>query len=256
MLQNTVTDIADLANIKQLSDQMVARGDPPLTFKGYIELLLLACSTFDKSNTSTRQSGQRNVYAATMEYNKEVCYDSNNTEIFHVDTDTLEIVANTTTTQSMARSPSIGRNTSFIPQEEWLKISPKQRTELLAKQRKERVVQQGSYQPRNIPVRHVNLHDTQEVANLDEIIEYTANTHVVCSDGHGIDAHNEESTDILLAHMAGRVSAGTSPGDIWNILAAKQRPTGKGRSVKLNEASMAPDTFSLGDTTYYLNKGE
>jgi hypothetical protein len=232
---------------------MVARGDPPLTFEGYIELLLSACSTYDESNTTTRQSGQRNVYAATMEYDEDICYNANNTEIFHVDTDILEIISNTTTTQSMTRSPSVGGNMSFIPQEEWLELSPEQRTELLAKRRKERAVQQGSYQPRNIPVRRVSLHDTQAVVNLDDIIEYTANTHVVHSDDHGADAHTEEPTDTLLAHMAGRVSAGTSLGDIWNILAAKQRPNGKGRSVKVNEASTAPDMFSLGDTTYYLN---
>jgi hypothetical protein len=191
-----------------------------------------------------------------MEYDEEICYDSNNTEIFHVDMDISEIVDNTTTTQSATRLPSVGGNTSFIPQEEWLKLSPEQRTELLAKRRKERAVQQGSYQPRNIPVRRVNLHDTQEVVNLDDIIEYIANTHLVHSDDHGTSARTEESTDTLLAHMAGRVSTGTSPGDIRNVLAAKQRPNGKGRSVKVNEASTAPDTFSSVDTTYYLNKGE
>jgi hypothetical protein len=53
---------------------MVPPGDPPLTFEGYIELLLSACSTYDKSNTTTDQSGQRNVYAATMQYDEEVCY--------------------------------------------------------------------------------------------------------------------------------------------------------------------------------------
>jgi hypothetical protein len=94
------------------------------------------------------------------------------------------------------------------------------------------------------------------VVNLDDIIEYTANTTVVHNDDHGTDAQTEESTDTLLAPMAGRVSAGTSPGDIQNVLAAKQLPNGKGRSVKVHEASTAPDTLSLGDTTYYLNKGE
>jgi hypothetical protein len=56
--------------------------------------------------------------------------------------------------------------------------------------------------------------------------------------------------------MVGRVYAGKSPGDIQKVIASKQLPTGKGRSNKVNEASKAPDTFSLGDTTYYLNKGE
>jgi hypothetical protein len=76
MLQNTLTAISDLADVKQLIDQMVARGDPPLTFEGYIELLLSACSIYDKSITTTLQSGQWNVYAATMEYDEKVCYDS------------------------------------------------------------------------------------------------------------------------------------------------------------------------------------
>jgi hypothetical protein len=130
----------------------------------------------------------------------------------------------------------MGGNNSFIPREEWLKLSPAQRTELLVKRHQECTVQQGSYQPRNIPVRHVNLHDTQEVVNLDDIIGCTANTHVVHTNDHGTDAQTEESTDTLLVHMAGRVSEGTSPGDIRNVRAAKQRPYGKGRSVKVNEA--------------------
>jgi hypothetical protein len=119
--------------------------------------------------------------------------------------------------------------------EEWLKLSPEQCTELLAKRRKERAVQQGHYQPRNIPVRRVNLHDTQEVVNLDDIIESTANTHVVHSDDHGTDAHTEESTDISLAHMSGRVSAATFPGDIQTFLLTNSVPLRKeyhSRSMK------------------------
>jgi hypothetical protein len=56
--------------------------------------------------------------------------------------------------------------------------------------------------------------------------------------------------------MAGRTSAGTSPGDIRKVLAAKQGPHGKGKTLKANEVATAPDTLTLGDTTYYLNKGE
>jgi hypothetical protein len=52
------------------------------------------------------------------------------------------------------------------------------------------------------------------------------------------------------------VSTGTSPGDSQKVLSAKQHPNGKGRPVKVNAASTAPETFSLGDTTNYLNKGE
>jgi hypothetical protein len=65
MLQNTVDDVAGLASVKQLSDQVVARGDAPLDFDAYIELLLSACSTYDKSHATTR-SGQRNVYSTSI----------------------------------------------------------------------------------------------------------------------------------------------------------------------------------------------
>jgi hypothetical protein len=88
---------------------------------------------------------------------------------------------------------------------------------------------QGSNQPSKSSIRCVDLHDTQEVFNLDDIIEYTVNTHVVHSDYHGTDEHSEESTCTLFAHMAGSVSAGTYPGDIRKVLSAKQHPTGKGR---------------------------
>jgi hypothetical protein len=45
MFQNTVSDVTDLSHVKQLSDQVVARGEPALGFDEYLELLLSACST-------------------------------------------------------------------------------------------------------------------------------------------------------------------------------------------------------------------
>jgi hypothetical protein len=49
MHQNTVDDDAVLASVKQLSDLVVALGDAPFDFDAYIDLLLSACSTYDKS---------------------------------------------------------------------------------------------------------------------------------------------------------------------------------------------------------------
>jgi hypothetical protein len=66
---------------------------------------------------NNHQSGKWNVVAETMEYDEEVRYNSISTESFHVDTDITEILANTTTTQTMARTSSIGGNTFFISQE-------------------------------------------------------------------------------------------------------------------------------------------
>jgi hypothetical protein len=63
---------------------------------------------------------------------------------------------------------------------------------------------------------------------------------------------------MLLAHMSGQLPSpsGTSPGDIRHVLAAKRGNVHKkGSSVKVNEASTNPDTLTVGDRTYFLNKG-
>jgi hypothetical protein len=48
MIQDAVGDITELAYVKQISDQDVARGNKPLAYEGYMEILLSACSTYDK----------------------------------------------------------------------------------------------------------------------------------------------------------------------------------------------------------------
>jgi hypothetical protein len=132
MLQNTVGDVADLANVKQLSDQVVARGGKPLDFEGYLALLLSACSTYDKNHASTRQPGQRNVYEASIQQGEDIFWDVNDTEIFHVDTDVTEVLAHAADTRARSSHASFGgTNSSFIPRDEWLKLSPEKREEIL-----------------------------------------------------------------------------------------------------------------------------
>lgn len=60
MFQKTIDDVAGLASVKQLSNQVFTRGDATLDFDAKIELLLSACSTYDKSHATPR-SGQRHV---------------------------------------------------------------------------------------------------------------------------------------------------------------------------------------------------
>jgi hypothetical protein len=55
MLQNGVGDVSELEYVKQISDQDIARGNPPLTYDGYMELLLSACSTYDKKITLVKE---------------------------------------------------------------------------------------------------------------------------------------------------------------------------------------------------------
>jgi hypothetical protein len=64
MLQNAVGNVTDLAFVKQVGDQYIARGNPPLTCENYMELLLCACSTYDKKITLPGKQ-KRAVYTAT-----------------------------------------------------------------------------------------------------------------------------------------------------------------------------------------------
>jgi hypothetical protein len=47
MIQNAIGDVTELAHVKQLADLGVAHGNKPLTYDGYLALLLEACATFD-----------------------------------------------------------------------------------------------------------------------------------------------------------------------------------------------------------------
>jgi hypothetical protein len=89
------------------------------------------------------------------------------------------------------------------------------------------------------PKHQVNSQHVSDMVNIDGIIDYTVNTHEIDDDIKASD-----STDNLLAHMAGRRS---SSGDICHVLAAKQKSdTGKNRTV--NASEYEPGTLKLGDT--------
>jgi hypothetical protein len=99
-----------------------------------------------------------------------------------------------------------------------------------------------------------NIHEVDGFVNLDDIVAYTSINHDVTQpDDNGIK-DDMPKENALLAYMAGRCS-GTSPGNIWQVLAANHAPN-KNRSRKANKGNSAPSTFQLGDMSYYLNKDE
>jgi hypothetical protein len=51
-----VGDVTELAYVKQIRDQDIVRGNPPLADDGYMVLLLLACSTYEKKITLFRKA--------------------------------------------------------------------------------------------------------------------------------------------------------------------------------------------------------
>ena len=96
MLQNAVGDVNELSYVKQLVDQDIARGLPPLTYTNYLELLLSACSTYDKK-IGTPGKQKRAIYSTLVDNTDgdpfQSDYQSGEYEVFQVDTDISDILA-------------------------------------------------------------------------------------------------------------------------------------------------------------------
>jgi hypothetical protein len=137
MLQNSVGDVNEFAYVKQIGDQDIARGNAPLDFDSYLELLLSACSTYDK-NYATPMKQKRNVYTTIFEDDNGILSDDARTneryyEAFNVDTDISEVLA-----YASAARPINGKPDNFLPRNEWNKLTPSQKEALIAKRRSER----------------------------------------------------------------------------------------------------------------------
>ena len=252
MLQNAVGDVSELSYVKQLGDQDIARGRPPLTYSSYLELLLSACSTYDRK-IGTPGKQKRAVYATLVDDVETDPYtgDGNGEyEVFQVDTDISDIMAYNTNMNRFGSNSNSNLNdvkTKYLPREEWNKLSQAQKDALLEKRRKERFGN-GSTSTRSAP-RQANVHSMEETVNLDDLIDYTVMNHTTVSTDDKVDDKGDE----LLAYMAGRTSSDAA--DIRHVLAAKQSSE-KTKNRKVHEANATPSTIEIGDITYYLNKGE
>jgi hypothetical protein len=94
MLQNAIVDVTELAYVKQTSDQDVARGNQPLAYEDYMELLLSACSAYDNKIVLPGKQ-KRAVYASAIsDGGDDYPYADNPNdeyEVFQVDTDINDI---------------------------------------------------------------------------------------------------------------------------------------------------------------------
>ena len=96
MIQNAVGEVMELAHVKQLADLGVANGNKALTYDTYVDLLLEACSTFDKRQALPGRQ-KRAVYSSVLSDN-DLDYpydhaDDGQYEAYQVDTDISEIMA-------------------------------------------------------------------------------------------------------------------------------------------------------------------
>jgi hypothetical protein len=112
LLQNAVGDVTELSYVKQISDEGVARGNLPLAYEGYMELLLSACYTYDKKITLPGKP-LRAVYTTTISNNgKHISTDDTldgEYEVFTVDTDVSDIMVNSTNSNHFGK-----RKTSVV----------------------------------------------------------------------------------------------------------------------------------------------
>ena len=93
LLQNAVGEVSELAYVKQIGDNDIACGKTPLVYETYMELLLSACSTYDKKIALPGKQ-KRAVYASEFDsdtYNGHY-------ETYRVDTDVADIMAHSSDT--------------------------------------------------------------------------------------------------------------------------------------------------------------
>jgi hypothetical protein len=161
-----------------------------------------------------------------------------------------------TTNASRFGNTSINSNSksTFIPRDEWNKFTQEQKDRLIDKRRQERMgTNEGACKPLQSP-RQVNAYDVNDLVCIDDIIDCTIMNHEV--NNVKVDDDNKDSgnngDNALLAFMARQ---GSSSGDIHQDFATKSTPD-KSKNRQATKSKLAPSTVQVGDTTYYLNKGE
>jgi hypothetical protein len=132
LLQNSVGYVAELLYIKQIGDQDVACGYHPLKYENCMELLLLACSTYDKKFTLPGKQ-KRAVYQTEIdnydhtEYPHDDIYDSGY-KAYHIDTDNSEIMVNNTNTNPFGNNGKSDKaQATFLARDEWNKLTQEQK---------------------------------------------------------------------------------------------------------------------------------
>jgi hypothetical protein len=171
-----------------------------------MELLLSACSTYNKKIVLPGKQ-KRVVYASAIsDGGDDYPYADNPNEeyeVFQVDIDINDIIVHATSTNrfSKLKTADSGKPklSNFLSREEWNKSTQNKKDVLIAKRRQE---QMG-----NEPLssnRQVNLHDAEDLANLDDIIEYTSMNHDITTPDVKEDSREAPSDNALLTVVSGR----------------------------------------------------
>jgi hypothetical protein len=137
---------------------------------------------------------QRHVHATNFACDEDY-YQFQGDTSYGIDTNITKIYANATHTTP-------GSTSQFLPRDEWLKLTQYQRKKIIAKRCIAIGSSPGGLARSSPPIQRVNNHLTIDHVNIDDIIEYTVNTHLVTETEDGED--NNPPADMLLAHMYGQ----------------------------------------------------
>jgi hypothetical protein len=137
MFQYAVGEVTELAYVKQIGDQDIARGNAPLAYEGYMELLLSACSTCDKK-TSLPGIQKQIVYAAEHYNTEDTPYiDEKSAASTRSSRWTRTYLNSTNRFGSLSTTYYWHVKSNFIPRYEWDKLTQDQKDKLIAKRRQE-----------------------------------------------------------------------------------------------------------------------
>jgi hypothetical protein len=155
-------------------------------------------------------------------------------------------MANLSDTNRYGSTSNLGKTQStFLPRNEWDKLSQEQKDRLIAKRQQERMNQNG-YKPKPSQATcQANTHCVADTVSIDVIIDYAINNHERGTTDPDDILKESDTDNTLLAHMAERTS---SIGDICQVLAANQK-SDKGKNRKVNATESAPGTIKFGETT-------
>jgi hypothetical protein len=139
MLQSDVGDVTELAYIKQIGYQDIARGNHPLTYESGMELLLSVCSTYHKNITLPSKQNHA-IYAVTTSKEDPDRYYNDGLDdgyaVYNIDTDFSAIMVNTMNASRFDNTSINNKSKStFLPRDELNKLTQEQKDRLIARRR-------------------------------------------------------------------------------------------------------------------------
>ena len=183
MLQNTVSGVCELHNVKTQSAHDVAHGGKPLTYQSYKTLLLSAASIYDANQGLSYPRPTRTIQEADIGFDNS---DDSDTEdvFFDIDTDLSSLEINQT--KQVKKFVPNKRPTSFTPRmssDKWHSLTPSEQKlwDQLSASAKATILGIGQPPPPRTP-RTLDLHDISAADYLHIVNAHSQHSSVTSHD--------------------------------------------------------------------------